>query len=177
VARNGSCFITLTDRPRLPGAGTETGPTIIWLRGEHDIATDGDLSRVLTRAIALNNAALVLDLSKVELMSASTLDVIVKAQNFLRQQSRSLTMRSPSPQVQRIIDICGLHNLLSSSPRERDGAAGEALGSWVAVPDAKPADGQPVLSTVEHERMPLGAGQIADLREQAVSATSLGDIA
>jgi len=143
VARAGSCFITVTDRPRPVRTGTEIGPTIIWLRGEHDIATDGTLRRVLTRAIALNNAAIVLDLSKVELMSASTLDVIVKAQVFLQQQSRSLTMRSPSPQVRRIIQICGLDNLLSSGPDQRDAVAGKALGSWVAVPDAEQVGRQP----------------------------------
>jgi anti-anti-sigma factor len=70
----------------------------------------------LERAIAHNQAAVVVDLSNVELMSASTLGVIVAGQDSLRQQSRSLTMRSPSPHVRRVIGICGLDNLLSPAP-------------------------------------------------------------
>ena len=97
MARAGSSFFTVTDRPPPPGVGPETGPTIIWLRGEQDIATDADLRRTLACAISLNNAAIVVDLSKVELMSVSTLGVIVAAWNDLRQQSRSLTMRAPHP--------------------------------------------------------------------------------
>ena len=119
MARAGSSFVTVADRPPPPGAGRDTGPTIIWLRGEHDIATDPDLRRTLDRAISLNDAPIVIDLSKVELMSASTLGIIVVAWDTLRQQSRSLTMRSPSPHVRRVISICRLHNLLNSEERDR----------------------------------------------------------
>ncbi|HUC15907.1 MAG TPA: STAS domain-containing protein [Acidimicrobiales bacterium] len=124
MARAGSSFFTVTDGPPPPGAERETCPTIIWLRGEHDIATDGALRRTLEGAIALNDAAILIDLSEVELLSASTLGVIVAARNSLRQQSRSLTMRAPTPHVRRVISICGLHNLLS--PGERDQMAGVA---------------------------------------------------
>ncbi len=143
MARAGSSFFTVTDGPPPPGAAPETGPTIIWLRGEHDIATDGALRRKLEHAIALNDAAIVIDLSKVELMCASTLGVIVAARETLRQQSRSLTMRSPSPHIRRVIGICGLPHLLS--PRVRDemaGVVGGALGSWVEVRDGAPAGRQ-----------------------------------
>jgi anti-anti-sigma factor len=81
----------------LPGTGPEAASTVVWLRGEHDIATDGELRRVLACVIAANAAAIVVDLSEVELMSASTLGVIVTARKLLRQQSRSLTVRSPQP--------------------------------------------------------------------------------
>jgi anti-anti-sigma factor len=81
-------------RLSLPGAGPEAAPTVVWLRGEHDIATDGERRRVLACVTAANDAAIVVDLSEVELMSASTLGVIVTARKLLRQQSRSLTVRS-----------------------------------------------------------------------------------
>lgn len=116
MAHAGSSFFTVADRPQPPDLGPGTSPTVIWLRGEHDIATDGDLRHTLERAIADNQAAVVVDLSNVELMSASTLGVIVAGQDSLRQQSRSLTMRSPSPHVRRVIGICGLDNLLSPAP-------------------------------------------------------------
>src|SRR5579863_3205471 len=122
MARAGSSFFTVTDGPPAPRAGLETLPTIVWLLGEHDIATDGALRRTFERAIALNDAEIVIDLSKMELMSASTLGVILAVRDTLRQQSRSLTMRAPSPHVRRVIGICGLQHLLI--PRVQDEMAG-----------------------------------------------------
>ena len=114
----GSSFFVTADRALLPGAAPAAGPTIVWLRGEHDIATDGALLGVLSRAIAANDAAIVLDLSEVVLMSASTLGVVVAARNLLRRRSRSLTVRSPSASVRRIIGICGLDDLFSPDAEE-----------------------------------------------------------
>jgi anti-anti-sigma factor len=136
----GSSF-AVPDRPSLQGPGPETSPTVVWLHGEYDISTDGALCRTLARAIALNDAALVLDLSDVKHISASTLGVIVSARKLLRQQSRPLTVRSPSAFVRRIIGICGLDELFGPSPE--DGAVPEALGSWVEIPLAGQAAPQP----------------------------------
>jgi len=54
-------------------AGAEPGPTVVWLTGEHDISTDGALSQVLARAMALGATALVIDLSELGFIGASTL--------------------------------------------------------------------------------------------------------
>jgi anti-anti-sigma factor len=143
-------------RVSLPGAGHEIRPTVVWLQGEQDIATDGELWQVLACGIAANDAAIVVDLSEVELMSASTLGVMVKARVLLREQSRSLTVRYPSAFVRRIIGICGLDDLLGPSGQQNDGGAGDALGSWVAVPSS------------ETEHPPERVGAAIDLREHAV---------
>jgi len=81
MARAGSSFFTLTDGPPAPRAGLEAHPTIIWLRGEHDIATDGALRRKLEPSIALNDAAIVVDLTEVKLLSASTIGLILAARD------------------------------------------------------------------------------------------------
>jgi hypothetical protein len=106
--------------------------------------------------MAANDAAIVVDLSEVELMSASTLGVIVKAQALLREQSRSLTVRYPSTFVRRIIGICGLEDLLGPSGQERDAVAGDALRSWVAVPSSV------------REHLPGHMGVAVDLRADTV---------
>jgi anti-anti-sigma factor len=166
MARAGSSFFTATDEPAGPRARLETRPTIVWLRGEHDIATDGALRRTLERAIALNDAAIVVDLGKVELLSASTMGVILAARDTLRNQSRSLTMRAPSPHVRRVIDICGLQHLLIPGVRDEiAGVKGEALGSWVEVRDSVPAGRHPGPSTPAPNRAPVHAGQAAGWRE------------
>jgi anti-anti-sigma factor len=166
MTRAGSSFFTVTDRPPPLGTGPEIGPTIIWLQGEHDIATDGDLRRTLASAIALNNAPIVVELSKVELMSASTLGTIVAAWNTLRQQSRSLTMRSPSPHVRRVISICGLQDLLSAEERDKTaGVPRKGLISLVEEAHEEQAGGQPGAPTTSLKRVPVHVGQVAAWRE------------
>jgi anti-anti-sigma factor len=115
------------------------GATVVWLQGDHDVATEGELRRVLLRAIEANDAAIVLDLSEAGLISASTLGVIVAARKALRSRSRSLTIRSASAYAQRIIGICGLSSLLRPSPETAGGLTGTALASGVGLPAASPA--------------------------------------
>jgi anti-sigma B factor antagonist len=82
------------------------------LRGEYDISTVAALSETLARAIALDDADLLVDLSGVQFMDAATIGVIMRARSGLRLRSRSLTLRSPSPCARRILDLCGLTYLL-----------------------------------------------------------------
>jgi len=106
--------------------------------------------------MAANAAAIMVDLSEVELISASTLGVIVKGRALLREQSRSLRVRYPSAVVRRIIGICGLEDLLGPSRQKNEGGAGVALGSWVAVPSSM------------SEHLPEHLGAAVDLRAHAV---------
>jgi|HubBroStandDraft_1064217.scaffolds.fasta_scaffold429834_1 anti-anti-sigma factor len=85
--------------------------TVVWLRGEQDISTDEALRQALAEATTPDSAALVLDLSEVEFMGASTLGVIVRARESLQLRSGSLVLRSPSASVRRVIDICDLSDL------------------------------------------------------------------
>ena len=128
--------------PPVLRAGPEADPVVVWLRGEHDSSTDEALCLELARAIALNDAPLVLDMSEVELISASTLGVIVRAREFLRAHSRSLTVRSPSARARRVIDACGLGDLVVPGPEEAGDLMGKGLGSWVEVPAAERSDGR-----------------------------------
>lgn len=51
--------------------------TVVWLRGEHDIATRAGLSYTLAGAIAAGQNDLVVDLSCVGFFDASTIGVLV----------------------------------------------------------------------------------------------------
>lgn len=82
--------------------------TIVWLRGEHDIASAPALSDTLTRAIALDEGDVVLDLSGVAFMGAATVGVILRARAGLRLRSRSLALRDPSVRARRVLDLCGV---------------------------------------------------------------------
>jgi anti-anti-sigma factor len=138
----GSSYFTVSNRVHAPGTGAGEDPTVVWLTGEHGISTDGALSRALARAIALGATALVIDLSEIQFMGASTLGTIVRAREYLGRRSGSLTVRCAPPFVRRLIDICGLDDLLG--PEEGGNLIATALGSWVAVPVAgQPAQPSP----------------------------------
>lgn len=117
-------------------AGLDADRTVVWLSGEHDVSTVPALSDTIARAIALDGADLVIDLSGVDFIGAATVSVIIRAHGFLKLRSRSLVLRSPSPSAKRVIELCGLAELLDRPvvvvPRLPD--VGGALGSWVAVP-------------------------------------------
>ena len=135
-----SCF-TVPDRSGPDGAGPGQDVVVVWLRGEHDISTHGALCVTLACAIALDPARLVVDLSEVRFMAASTLRAIVRAREFRRLRSQSLVVRSPSACARRVIETCGLGDLVR--PERLNGEPGHALGSWVEVPATAPGgDGQ-----------------------------------
>jgi anti-anti-sigma factor len=109
------------------------------MRGEHDASTMSALSETLARAIALDDAALVIDLTEVEFMSSATVGVIMRTRKFLEKRSRTLSLRSPPACVLRVFEVCGLSDLLEPSAAGLTEAA-PALGSWVAVPLSERAE-------------------------------------
>lgn len=121
-------------------AGRNPDRTVVWLRGEHDTATVAALSETMARAIALDTPGLVVDLSDVEFMDASTVGVIVRTQELLRP--RTLVLRSPSKRARRVLELCELAELVD--PPSIDAAHVTdpvgALGTWVAVPATERAD-------------------------------------
>ena len=124
MASVGPSFFTVPDRPPSRPVGSEISPIVVWLWGEHDISTDTALCLTLARAIAVGRAGVIVDLSGVEFMGASTLGVIARARELLHQGSASLTVRSPSAFVRRVIGVCGLDDLLGAGPEK----AGDVTG-------------------------------------------------
>ena len=122
---------------RLVRAGSGAEPSVVWLGGDHDIATKDVLAAVLAEAVALDEPAVVIDMSGMHFISAATIGVIVGAKNVLARKGCSLVLRGPPPFVRRVFDVCGLSGLLEGDPgadsfEAVEGAA--ALGSWVDVP-------------------------------------------
>jgi anti-anti-sigma factor len=137
----GSSFLTVSRRDVF-WAWPEPEPSIVVMRGEHDASTMSALSETLARAIALDDADLVIDLSEVEFMSSATVGVIMRTRQFLEKRSRTLSLRSPPACVLRVFEVCGLSDLLEPSAVGVAGLTGAApaLGSWVAVPLSERAE-------------------------------------
>lgn len=87
-------------------------PTVVWLEGEQDFATLPGVASVLADAMGANTAGVVVDLSAVTYMDASTIGVLIGARNLLRAQSRTLTVRSPSTWAGWLLTLCGLTALI-----------------------------------------------------------------
>lgn len=116
------------------GCASDPLRAVVSVRGVHDVATTGVLSRAIERAAALGDTDVVVDLSDITFMDASTVTVLVEAHNLLLADDRALWVRDPSPLARRILLVCGLAFLIDGEP-----AVGSALKSWVAVPASERA--------------------------------------
>ncbi|MEO7427771.1 MAG: STAS domain-containing protein [Acidimicrobiales bacterium] len=135
-------------------AGLDCDRTLVWLRGEHDLATVSELAATMARAIALDGADLVVDLSQVEFMDGSTVQVLERSREFLRSRTRSLQLRAPSVSAQLVLDLCGLRHLVGLGPVTPKTLRGPApaLAMLVAVPVAD------LVPEVLGDVYPAGAG-------------------
>lgn len=98
-----------------PAVSRDGDRVVVWLSGEHDIATVFVLADTLARAIAVGGGDVVVDLSQVGFIGAATIDLLVRSKDLLGQQSRTLTVRSPSRRAIRLLDLCGLLGLVETS--------------------------------------------------------------
>ena len=106
---------------RVPSAtvSREGERTVVTLSGEHDHATEAVLVGTIAGAISLDDADLVIDMADVEFIDSSTLVVLVRTWEFLRQRSRALVVRAPSARARRVLDAGGLAGLIAVQSRER----------------------------------------------------------
>jgi anti-anti-sigma factor len=176
---NESLSVTVSRRRLMGFARRDAARTVVWLRGEHDVSTVAALSETLARAIARDDADVVVDLSEVQFMGAATVGVIIRARELLGSRSRNLALRSPSRCARRIVDLCGRADLLD--PRAVDagplsGTAG-ALGTWVAVPATDRVDPGADASAPQPSRAPDPArvGRVNAVRVSSVDADHRAD--
>ena len=66
--------------------------------------------------MAFDDADLVVDMSGVTFLDASTIGVVVRASRHLLRRSRSLAVRSPSTCARRVLQLCDLADLIASAP-------------------------------------------------------------
>lgn len=108
IAERSLQIVSHRDPMALPNCDADG--SFVRLRGEHDFYTAPELWETLAQAIAFDDGDVVVDLSGVDFMGASTVGVLVRASVFLQKRSRSLKLRSPSTRALRILGLCGLAN-------------------------------------------------------------------
>jgi anti-anti-sigma factor len=89
------------------------GGAVARLSGDLDIVTSDEVKRELAHHIDAGHSALVLDLSHVGFVDSSGLGVLVAIHRHAESRGGSFTLRSVTPQVQRLFDITRLGDLLT----------------------------------------------------------------
>lgn len=130
--------------------GSDPLRTVIWVRGEHDVATRARLAATITRSARRDDVDIVVDLSGITFMDASTIGALVEAHNCLHARSRALCVRAPSPLARRLFAVCELAFLIEEHPAPAQPPAAAALESWVAVPASDRAS-NPTRPSVERQ--------------------------
>jgi anti-sigma B factor antagonist len=107
--------------------------TVLWVRGELDIATAPTLRRLLAAAhprrdLGRDDVSLVVDLSGVTFIDASGLGVLVDSARWLGRDGRTLVLRDPSPWTRRLLDITRVRDLFAIEVGPAMAAVG-ALGA------------------------------------------------
>jgi anti-anti-sigma factor len=90
----------------------EGSRTVVWLDGEHDIATVAVLVDALDIATTGGTFDVVVDLLGVTFMAAATIEVLLRAHGTLARRSRALTLRSPSATASRLLGYCGMSDAI-----------------------------------------------------------------
>jgi anti-sigma B factor antagonist len=93
------------------------------VRGEIDIATSPQLELALDKAIRDSTGAFVLDLSELEFLDSSGLNLMLRVRAALARERRTLAIVCPPGPVRRVIEIARLDELLLVYDSHTDRAA------------------------------------------------------
>jgi anti-anti-sigma factor len=99
-------FDVATSQSSARVVSSDRGEVVVWLHGEHDIATVQDVTWALAKAMSLGDGEVIVDLRGVTFIAAATVRVIIQARELLRARSRDLMLRSPSMCAIRVLDLC-----------------------------------------------------------------------
>jgi anti-anti-sigma factor len=86
-------------------ADFDRGRTVVWLEGEHDIASLAELTETLAKAVSADDSDVIVDLHAVTFLSVATLDVLIRLRSHLAEQSRTLSLRAPSSPARRLLQF------------------------------------------------------------------------
>jgi anti-anti-sigma factor len=107
--------VALAELPTIhrPGfrVGHQAGETVLWLTGDHDVATVGPLRLVLVDLIALDDCDIVVDLGETTFLGSVMIGELQRARTHLADRGRWLTVRDPSSFVRRMFEICDVRDL------------------------------------------------------------------
>ncbi|MEU5217058.1 STAS domain-containing protein [Streptomyces sp. NPDC020807] len=81
---------------------------VLTVAGELDMETAARLQEILTEQFGRGRRRLVLDLSALDFMDSSGLNVLIRSVNTARESGGDLYLAAPTPAVRRILEITGV---------------------------------------------------------------------
>jgi anti-anti-sigma factor len=104
-----------------PGVMVETAPAdelvTITVRGDLDDAAISEVARAIVDSVSRARADVVLDLGDLASIDAAGLEFLVRVRRRVARGGGTLTVSRPTPEVHRLLAICGIVDLDLSSPR------------------------------------------------------------
>lgn len=87
----------------------ESRSVIVAVEGELDIATTNDLQEHIRSAIDDHGPWLILDMSRLDFMDSSGLNVIINAYRTVRERDGALALAALNERVTKVVRLVGLH--------------------------------------------------------------------
>ncbi|CAL9509798.1 Anti-sigma-B factor antagonist [Nocardiopsis dassonvillei] len=87
----------------------ESRSVIVAVEGELDIATTNDLQEHIRSAIEDHGPWLILDMSGLDFMDSSGLNVIINAYRTVRERDGALALAALNERVTKVVRLVGLH--------------------------------------------------------------------
>ncbi len=102
----------------------EGNRVVVWLHGDQDILTVDIVRDILAAELSASDDDVVVDLGEVTFIGSATLGAFVAARAAMRKRGRELTLRAPQRRTRRLLEVCGLTDLLGppQDAAERAGA-------------------------------------------------------
>ena len=91
--------------------------------GEMDLATSGPLAQALTEVLDTKPVTVRLDLAEVSFLDSSGIRCLVGVAERAAAVGGHLVVRNPTPMVLRVLEICGVDQLLLADGASVDGSA------------------------------------------------------
>jgi anti-anti-sigma factor len=99
-----------------PVVHAEATHIVVTLRGEADVSTRPALADALSRVIAHGAGDVVIDLAPMTFIDTAIVRALATGWQLLDRRGRALTIRSPSGQAVRLLDLFGLTDLIEAGP-------------------------------------------------------------
>lgn len=91
----------------------EDGEKVVPVRGEVDAYSAPQLRECLQEVVESSQRRVVVDVKDMAFIDSNGLGVLVASVKRLRRQGRSLTLRQPSRQTTKLLEITGLRKLVT----------------------------------------------------------------
>lgn len=106
------------------GTGHGTGSVLVRLTGELDLATAPDLAKVLSAAVDAGVGGLVVDLTDLRFIDSNGIHVLLAAGHRARADGFPMTLRNPTRQVLKLLQLTGVDQLMPISRPITPGSRG-----------------------------------------------------